>query len=344
MERRRGRREIPDAEPDQLPAPQPRVDQHAEDRSIARLGLGPGRRRKDLPVHHVGQRAALAWQLHLRQRVGLCVAALHQPHAEAVQRYQPPLHRRRGPPLLRHVVLVVPHVSHRERTQQVLTHQPPPRLTAQELSELPKVAPVRRHRLRRESPLDLAVQQKLLVHATQGLRLLPDRPPDPWSPATTEVESLGQAQAFEHWSTLHSPRRPIEAALAYFNGRADHRLQVLTEEGVHTGLRTAREGRFVMLFYRRGALQKVEITAAITMTTRPMARRSPSPARSPLMNSPSPTSPIEMGTRIRAQRISSSQRGFGGAGRGGRGERGGRAGFGTAGAVAVLPRDCRITE
>src|SRR5207244_3567380 len=53
------------------------------------------------------------------------------------------------------------------------------------------------------------------------------------TPATTEIESLGQAQAFEHFGPLRGSRRPIEALRPLFHGRARDRREVLTKEGVY---------------------------------------------------------------------------------------------------------------
>jgi hypothetical protein len=52
-------------------------------------------------------------------------------------------------------------------------------------------------------------------------------------------------------------------------------------ESAQTTVRASWYALSCYALYKSGARQKVEITAAVPMTTRPMARRSLSPARSP---------------------------------------------------------------
>src|SRR2546425_12582718 len=52
-------------------------------------------------------------------------------------------------------------------------------------------------------------------------------------PATTEIESLGQSQAFDYFSPFRGARGSIKASLSFLNWPARDGLEVLTEEGVH---------------------------------------------------------------------------------------------------------------
>jgi len=52
------------------------------------------------------------------------------------------------------------------------------------------------------------------------------------APATTEIKSLGQAQAFDYFGVVDGGRRPIEPPTLLGHGRAGNRGDVRPEEGI----------------------------------------------------------------------------------------------------------------